>query len=328
MDRHKKYSQCAKELTEWLLSPAIRTQQGEVLSWQSNREDGFFYPEITGYCLNLLLYLEGNKQTDRDLLPAAQKSAQCLINCLNQQNGTISKDNYAYVFDTGIVLKALFKAQEKINIELPCELTEKALTFITQALCAKTAGYPTQKDAPKPRWSNSYSPHLLKILPLLLQFPQIIPSAQKIARIMIDDFKDSLLREPLYTHLLAYALEGFSGLQASGFSGLDSIIQTGLEILADLQNQDGGIINFSDRRIGSFEVSDATAQAARLWMLNDPQKYQKRIISALDFLWALKAPAGGILYHPHSCDQNACATIFTIQALIFHLSSPSIKELI
>ena len=314
-------------LTRWLIFSPIRAENGGIISWNSPRADGFFYPEVTGYLLQLLLYLE-QKNNDCRYLTESRRIYDCLLKCLKEQDGIIRQRNFCYAFDNGIILRAMLSAGSRLKVQLPNDLLNKTLNFLIQCLNNKTAGYPIEGQINDRHWSRIYSPHLLKIIPLLFNFSEQIPNAKEIALTMISDFHETLFVAPIYSHAMAYALEGVLWLKTSGFSGLDKIINRGLKILTDLQNEEGGILNYSDQNPSRFPASDATAQAVRLWLLSDPAKYQTNILKALNFLLNHQIPGGGMLYGSKSPDQNSCATIFTVQALCFHLGAPKTEDLI
>jgi len=322
------YQKLTEELTDWLIKSEIRTSNAGILSWLSPEKNGYFYPEVTGYFLKLLLYLY-LQSWNREYLKQSEAVLECLQQELLKTNGKICRDDFCYAFDTGIILRALLRYHFINNTQIPLPILKPALEFLWECFKQKKAGiYVNGETKNDIHWSKIYYPHLLKILPLLLKFPELKNDSPLIAEEMIADFKDSIFDEPIYAHAFCYGLEGFLWLKDRGYSQTEKILKKGADILALLQQDDGGIINNTDSSRQVFPVSDATSQAARLWLILDPGRYKAQIKRALNFLTQAKAPGGGILYHPESQDQNSWCTIFAIQAFLFYLGEPKSEHLI
>jgi len=86
--------------------------------------------------------------------------------------------------------------------------------------------------------------------------------------------------------------------------------------LAGVQAADGGIPAWPGGVDSSGpRHSDATAQAVRIWVHTDVDRFRASIDRALEFLARLQHASGGILYHEGNDCRNTWATVFTIQAV-------------
>jgi hypothetical protein len=88
------------------------------------------------------------------------------------------------------------------------------------------------------------------------------------------------------------------------------------------------VISFGAVALLLLAGSDATAQAARLWLLHDRTRYADAISRALGFLAACQTPQGGILYTPERDDVCSWSTMFTLQAVEWLVGEPRLDELL
>jgi hypothetical protein len=133
---------------------------------------------------------------------------------------------------------------------------------------------------------------------------------------------------PVYVHPFCYEQEGHMVAASYGLTRLFEPIDGALEWLAAVQRPDGAVLAFANglERFGEAR-SDATAQAVRLWLLRDRDRYADAIARALAFLAACQTPDGGILYTPERDDVCTWSTIFTLQAVEWFRDRPRLADL-
>ena len=171
----------------------------------------------------------------------------------------------------------------------------------------------------------------------ILQRKKFFVSAKKLLRwaqklqTVTGEFLISSKSEQVYTHANNYALEGL--LKASEFFNDTSLLKNavhGAKRLSKMQNDDGSVWNYYNSERNKIKVSDATAQALRIWLILNEKGvpfFSTNVDKGFEFLGKLQClsenvhASGGIYYGQQMSNKimhvNSWATIFTIQALMF-----------
>ena len=179
-------------------------------------------------------------------------------------------------------------------------------------------------DGYEPRWSTCFGAHLLKLVLVLEEVddrrsPDLVAALVESLLPLYDDGRFRLHPDSQhsYAHASCYAAEGLMALaDGQRHPAAPTMLGRCAAWLAGVQAADGGIPAWPDgvdpcgpRR------ADATAQAVRIWVRADVDRFRPSIDRALRFLARLQHASGGILYHENSDCRNTWATVFTIQAV-------------
>lgn len=332
------YINIADELLEWLISSDIRTQEGGLFAWIGSEGPSFIYTEVTAYFVKLCLYAE-SLYKNACIYDKIGNSINYLIKELTDNDGKIIHRGNAYVFDTAMVLSALMAINSKYGI-IPDLPVKKGIQFIINCLNNRK-GIERFHGILQDRWSTRYSPHLLKVLPILCDYSSLYSTGisneiNELIPKVVEDFIISKSVDPsffsdypVYTHSFCYAMEGLLGMKSRGEKNLDEIIKKGIQILSEWQNDDGSFYNWQGRGENAvIRLTDATAQAIRLFIAGDSQKYNNNIEKGLEYLATKKSPEGGLFYDENNVHRNACATIFSVQAFLWGKYTPGIKDMV
>jgi hypothetical protein len=206
------------------------------------------------------------------------------------------------------------------------------------------------------RWSRMSSCHHLKIILALLKLYEILGeekfliSAKKLLEwgqkleLSTGRFVTSSDCEETYAHAHNYAVEGL--LKASEFFNDTVLLKNavrGAIWLSTVQNEDGSFWNFYDSKRERIKVSDATAQALRIWLILEEKgitRFSNDIEKGLRFLAKMqcvshdKRSSGAVFYGQQEKNKikhaNSWATIFMIQALLFkqEKGNPSLTSIL
>jgi len=306
----------------WLQSDEVVMEDGAVLSWSNPNHDGYAYPEIAGYLLNLLA-----QQPDSS--PEIRRRIASRIARDVSPEGGVGRRGIRYVFDTGMVLTGLM-AERKVAGELPDpDLPQRLFEFIaTEIKARRAATAPTMGSGA--HWSTTYGCHLLKMAQSISAYGdafgderapalvnQLVADLTPLAedgRFRIHDHEDYS-----YLHSHCYALEGLAVIEAASPRGwLWPIIRRGALWLGRIQDESGGVRAHNNGFAAWGELrGDATAQAVRIWSLVDRNAFAGEISAATAFLQGLQTECGGYRYSPNSRDVNTWVTLFTTQALMW-----------
>ncbi|MCL5035676.1 MAG: hypothetical protein M1269_01030 [Chloroflexi bacterium] len=331
-------------LLEWLISSPVRSPEGALYAWIGEDGPSFKYPEVTAYFVKLCVIAD-SAAGNPGIMEKIGNSVDYLVEELEKNEGRINHNSRDYVFDTAMVLSALVAVRSKYDMPVSKELLQSTARFIVDCLIRKKGVGIVTDDLPD-RWSTGYNPHLLKVLPALCDYNTLAISGD-MEPIGSPGIIDGLIKEvlndfvprgvsapeffsvsPLYTHAFCYALEGLIGMRARNRIGLDAAIINGVELLSQWQNEDGSWNNWQGAADKVQRPADATAQAIRLFIIVDPVKYENNIKRGIDYLKAGEAPGGGLYYSDRNMHQNACATIFAVQAFMWNLVGPDVKTLV
>lgn len=304
----------AERLGAWLAGAALRSEDGQVLSWSNPAHPGYRYPEATALWLSWAAwrYELGLSIPPQ---PAPRRTATWLLSEL-QQRGSLGRGDKRYLFDTGLALHALTRAaripgwveQQPADLGLLSAGLEVFLRADSPALPGP--GSP-------PRWSERWGGHQLRSAALTLQagrWLEHLPTVQRAQRIIARTERIDQ-DGPCYLHSLAYQAEGDLLLATLDPTHPASRAPAAAARLAQLQRPDGLLPGWSHRPDTAH--CDTTAQAVRLWAAVDRRRYAGPMARALAALGRLQHPSGGIPYTPGSGDLTTWVGVFADQALVW-----------
>ena len=318
------------KMVNWLTESNIRSSNGAVYSWINTAKPGYVYQEIIGYYIKWCCWLAEKGQ--KRYLQLAKKSADYLAANLSA-NGAASREGIDYVFDSAMCLSGFMALAKTDSLsEEQYKAAEKLARFIVTNLEKKN---PTvQKDKPaidKNRWSLSYGCLLIKCCIALYEYYEFTKEAKykSLALSMTenlisktfktDHFVINEWNDFVYTHPHCYATEGLIYLASKGCK-LAKITESSAVWLAKKQNADGSLYNWYGNSEPLQKQGDATAQAARIWLLVNKNKYSGNMQKALKFLHSLQSEEGGLFYNSNSADCNSWVTLFASQAFYWELN--------
>jgi len=329
------------QMEKWI-SSEIFDQSGGLYSWQRGNEKGYLYNEITGYGVKLYMYLYDVFKDPR-YLEMAQKSVKYLYSQMHD-SGAISRGGIYYVFDASICLSGILSYYDGNSTRkryMDENRTKKLLDFIYYSLLKKkpiNLNGASQIDLDMNHWSLNYGSHLLKCCISLSQSSNAFMIEKEkidglINNLCIDilhNFHDGHFythsnSQDVYTHSHCYATEGL--IYLNRYEHLN-IIKESANWLAEIQNSDGSIYNRYFSLKDQEKVADVTAQAIRIWLWTDREKFCNNIEKSFSFLKSLQSPEGGIYYKKGSMDINSWVTMFTINAILWYNNGVDTKWLI
>lgn len=324
-------------MEKWIISE-IYDNNGGIYSWQRGDEKGYLYNEITGYGIKLYMYLY-DLFKDKKYIQMAQKSVDYINSNIYASSGGISRENVCYVFDTCICLSGILSYCE-YNLDKKY-IRENMINYVFHNLSNKT---PVQFNESNKtvfdfnHWSISYGSHLLKCCIALSQSSKMIKSEKEkndklIEKLCLDilpnfhkgHFHINSNSEEVYTHSHCYATEGLIYLNRPEYL---HIINESAKWLATVQNSDGSLYNRYFSTKNQEKVADILAQAIRIWLWTDKERFDFNIKKGFGFLRSLQSPRGGIYYKQGSNDVNSWATMFTMNALLWNHYGVDTKWLI
>jgi hypothetical protein len=330
-----------RNLINFMLSSEIAPEDGAVLSWINAANTGYIYPEVMGYYLSLFSYLFGSRKWN-----VLQQRAQVVSLRLHRfihPNGGIGREQDLYAFDTGIAINGFLAMQNFCQIKLNLDMLTRMTNFLYLSLKNRqimmSLGVQTT-EVPR-KWSTQFGASMLKTCIALHKIAKLGHKPHLHA--LIDDvvyeltntcfhggtFYPYLGESSIYTHAHCYALEGLLYLHHQGYSGFRSLLRAGADQLKCWQNQDGSLFNwYNNPSVHPLKVSDATAQAIRIWLAIDRVFYAPQIQRGFDFLISLIAPGMGLYYSTRHQDINSWSTIFVIQAIEWYIGGIEIEYII
>ena len=341
----------------WLTESGIQTENGAFQAWYDCKKNdySFSYPEITGYSISLLLHIHRHMR-DEMTIKKAISAGNWLLKIQKDNGPFYSKyfngscgydyEKSLYTFDAAVCARGLLDLFKATLDEKYLQATTKITDWLLkQQLPNGSFPGTSHKDeiVIDNHWSRMSSCHHLKIILTLLDLYKLVGSEKYlISSKKLFNWGKSLSRkngmyalseqcEETYTHAHNYAIEGL--LKAWDFfkdaTFLESAI-AGAKWLAAMQNNDGSFWNFYNTKRKRIKVSDATAQALRIWVIlerNGVRLFSENIGKSLQFLSKMqclspnKQSNGGIFYGQQEKNMiehvNSWATFFTIQALLF-----------
>lgn len=305
---------------DWLQGEDVVRLDGAVMSWVNPDHPGYAYPEIAGYTLSYLA---------RHGAPTMQVRGRIAdrLQADMSERGAVGRGDIDYVFDSAMVLSGVLAHRATGGVLPDKRMPRQLRDYIVRTLRERRA-FDGEAPAGEDHWSVSYGAHLLKCVIALLAYHDDHPdtATTDVVAQLIDEllplhdgerFRSNSLTDTTYTHAHCYATEGLLVLDGRGERGLRPTIERSADWLARIQEADGGVPSSHDgeRALGPAHA-DCTAQAVRIWMTVNPNRYASATERALEFLSTLSVD-GGIRYRADSDDVNTWATIFTAQAIEF-----------
>ena len=310
-------------MRRWLADEAIFGRNGAVFSWANPRHPGYAYAEAAGLFLSSTSTFPETPGTGN----AADRVAAWLCKSIGPDGG-VGRNGTTYLFDSAVALAGLLRYRAAGGRIGGDEVIHRVRRFVCQQIAAGTAVQP-KRAATDGRWSTQFGAHLLKCLHSLHLY------ARTFGDTLHDDLVGALINRsghqpsPVYVHPFCYEQEGHLVVAHYGLATLFEPIDGALEWLAALQRPNGAILAFANGMDGFGEArTDATAQAVRLWLLRDRNRYAEAISRALAFLAGCQSPEGGIRYSPDSDDLCSWSTMFTLQAAEWFLDEPRLDDLL
>ncbi len=297
------------DLLHWVESAEVRAD-GSVLSWVNPDHPGYEYPEAAGFVISALA--RRGRSID-----VAERIAGRLCGIV-QSFGAVGKDGRAYLFDSAIVLEGLAALRARTGASAIDPALSRLFDFVADRVEAKSAV--ASVPVGPPRWSTSFSPHLLRVAKVLLSHSAATGEArsQPVVERLVEELVPRLSfpdagAPPVYVHAVCYALEGLTALAAAGHRELAPLALEGADWLSRQQLRNGALPAWS--ATSAVGHADATAQSVLLWSSVDRDRFAASISAALEYLRSLLHPCGGIRYRTGSNDVNTWCTVFTAEAL-------------
>lgn len=283
---------------DWFLHSQIYSKEGGYRTYYSKDEESPVYPEITAYAISLCCVLYG-RQKRRIFLDRAEKCANYLI-CESKGGGLPSYvDDFLYTFDTSIFISCMFDLYEVTRKTLYLHEAKKSLRWLYSRKDGNTFAA-IDRIPPNKEWRHTSAVHLAKLAIPLIKASIYIKDKEyeKMAIDLLEWAKEFQLadgrfvinkeEETTMVHSHCYASEGF--LYAYYYlkdSRYRKIVEKSVNWLSRKQNEDGsfykwypslsirahthessGVMNLLTKtKMYREKVTDATAQATRLWKL-------------------------------------------------------------
>lgn len=277
-----------EKLSEWFLnSDVFDNKKGAYRTFYLKKKKGPVYPEITAYAISLscILYRE---KGDVKFLQRAKVCAEYLIN-LSKDGLPGPADNLKYLFDTGILISALFDLYNLTQVERYIDEAYRRLEWLCSYFDGEKfpaiVGHSKSKD-----WDKVSSIHLAKLsIPLFKGSKELEDKKYKnIAECLLnwaiklqkDDgrFKINQDNDNTRLHPHCYTTEGF--LFASQHTNEKlywDVAKRAGDWLAKVQNEDGSLYQWLPKypartliekiikRICHIKCTDVISQAIRIW---------------------------------------------------------------
>jgi hypothetical protein len=323
------------DVLRFLASPAITNGDGCVYSWINPEHPGFIYPESMGLYLRLMSFLAAERR-DPVLTERAHTIASSLQKLLPPSGG-VGMEGRLYLFDTCMALAGL-SAYRRL---LKGRIDEGKLRLMARFIGDMTERRVTLVEAdgrvPEVRrhWSTIFGAHQLKTVIALdclatdladgKYLQMALGVADEVVKGCYDDgiFRFGPGEKTVYCHAHCYALEGLLYLRERGYRDTTAMLRAGADALRGWQNDDGSMNNwYEDPSKTPSRVGDASAQAVRLWIAVDRERYRASIDRGLEFLAGLRSPESGLYYSKGSRDVNSVTSIFATQAMEWALRGP------
>ncbi|HEY1920736.1 MAG TPA: hypothetical protein VGH27_34640 [Streptosporangiaceae bacterium] len=327
-----------RDLVRWLASGDLGTPSGHCLSWWNPDHAGYAYPEISGLLLRLLALA--------DVAPARRQGLRHALLEGYAPGQAVQRGGQGYTFDTAMALAGLLATTQPADLAGTArdraaggaDLGRAALGWTTLLITAaqEADAAPGQPAGGRPaagtRWSMAFGAHQAKVCGALLEAERVLgprpdlsdaitACATAALAVQEDDgrFRIHAASPLTYTHSHCYAVEGLLMRAAARRGANLHEAAAGAAWLAAAQQPDGSLRAWHDGRTAAGPArADATAQALRIWVLVDHDRFAGQADRARGFLSGLCASPRGLRYEPGSGDVNAWATIFATQALTWH----------
>ena len=329
------------ELIRFLASSDIVNDSGHVYSWLNPNHPGFIYPEAMGLYLTLISQLASSRN-DPHLTERAHTVARGLQESVSLSGG-IGKDGKLYLFDTCMAVTGLLTYKESLQGHVDPAVLLCMARFVVEMTQRRLSLITDDGKVPQvaPHWSTVFGASMLKTIIGLdalavntgenIYYTLALEIADEIVRDYLSDgaFHVFSNANTVYCHAHCYALEGLLRLRACGYRDTTLILYAGANRLQSWQNADGSLFNWYNAPLcQQCKVSDATAQAVRIWLAVDRGIYLPAIERALAFLARLRSPELGLYYSASSMDVNSWASIFAIQAMEWYLNGVRVDQIV
>ncbi|OKH24711.1 hypothetical protein [Chroogloeocystis siderophila] len=321
------------DLVHFLTCSKIVCNSGYIYSWINPNHPGFVYPEAMGLYLTLVsqLSLQRNYRYLAEQAHAVANSLQHLISPL----GGIGKNEKLYLFDTCMAVNGLLTYKKYLNGYVNPTVVADMSRFImkmAQQRLAVVADNGSLLEI-QPHWSSVFGASMLKTVIALdalavetgeHYFSNLaLEIAEEVVRECYSDgvfhvFPETTL---VYCHAHCYALEGLLYLHSRDYLEATELLSGGAQSLQRWQNSDGSLFNWYNAPSRELcKVCDATAQALRIWIAVDRDRFAEAINKGFTFLLSLRSPDFGLYYCDRSLDVNSWASIFATQAMDWSLN--------
>jgi hypothetical protein len=330
-----------EDLIGFVTSHKIVDPIGNVYSWFNHNHPGFIYPEAMGLYLNLASQI-GYYQNNLSLTHVAHTVAERLQASVPASGG-IGKYGRIYTFDTSMAVSGLLAYRNYLDGWVDNSIIRQMASFIVDMIRRRLTVINDDKSNANlpPRWSTRFGASTLKTVialdALALEFNDttyhdlLVDIANEILEncFLHGSFCVHEQDNAVYCHAHCYALEGLIYLQKHHNFDVMNILLAGANRLKMWQNPDGSLFNwYNAPEQEQLKMSDATAQAVRIWLAVDRDFYQSEIERGLEFLASLCSPQSGIHYYQGSKDLNSWAALFTIQATDWYLNGVRAESIV
>jgi hypothetical protein len=330
-----------EDLIDFVTSHKIVDSVGNVYSWFNQDHPGFIYPEAMGLYLNLASQM-GCYKNNFALTHVAHTVGKKLQEYVPSSGG-IGKYGKIYAFDTSMAISGLLAYKKYLHGWVDDATIRQMASFIVEMTRHRLTVINDDKSRVNlpPHWSTRFGASTLKTVialdALALEFNDktyhhlLVEVANEILENCFSHGCFSVHEEDsaVYCHAHCYALEGLIYLQKQHDFNVMNVLLAGADRLKMWQNSDGSLFNWynaPDRE--QLKMSDATAQAVRIWLAVDRDFYHREIERGLEFLASLCSPQSGIYYHQGSQDLNSWAALFTIQATDWYLNGVQLESIV
>ncbi|MGD1855608.1 MAG: hypothetical protein ACFB2W_15310 [Leptolyngbyaceae cyanobacterium] len=329
--------QLENKALEFLAFSDIVSCSGDVFSWLNSQQSGYIYPEIMGYYLTFgsqyLAAYPNDSPFNQCLSRRVHRVAQRLQQLVHAKGG-IGRGSALYLFDTAMAITGLLTYGMELKGVVDATCLDRMTAFVCHAIQQQqpVVFMQGQRCALSPRWSTEFGSSMLKVVICLNRLSDWTGDAcyrqqgQRLVENVMAKYLHqgafTVLPKPsmVYTHAHCYALEGLLDIHCRGDDNMMSYLTAGADCLQRWQNQNGSLFNWNRMpHPVPMQIGDATAQAVRIWLAVDCDRYQTAIQRGLNFLDQLSTPQGGLYYGTGSDDINSWVTMFAAQALDWYL---------
>lgn len=311
----------------WLMEGPVRDPDGMLRAWVDGKTPAHTYPESTGYLISLLCYLHRVSGQDR-FAREASRAVEALVGHLAEAEGC-GRDGTVYLFDTAVCLRALgtFHTLFEGRLDQPGLALMDRLAQTCERMFQRRQAFvgAASNGHTDRRWSRSFSAHLVKAAHLVSPWlggwrevtDELVRRFHDRGRFYADEDHGRV-----YLHASCYAAEGLLAHRDRYAEELDRVAP----FLARIQLEGGGIPAWWPDE--SSPVTDATAQAVRIWQCTGRTEHEDNIQRGLAFLERMALPGGGFRYSPEVAHANSWATIFAVQAMAWQRAGAEVEWIV
>ena len=338
----------------WLLHSGIQSTSGDTKggfhSWYDGQGYPYVYPEITGYGITTLLYLN-QLNLDKIFTERAELAASWLVNQAIHPCGGVRgydwRKGFVYTFDTGMVLFGIAHLYNETRKEKYIECARRLGDFLL-GMQKSDGGFYAYFDPKKQekvdipdRWSKQAGAYHAKLALGLLKLFEITGDKRyKEGTYKLGEYALTLQQPDgrfvtfkkgggTHIHPHCYAAEGllFAGRYLSE-PEFEEAARKATEWSFGNQMENGGVpsVYYLGKRVERLERVDGLAQVLRLGLLTLDDSYRDRLAKLAERLSSFQnqsgdaAQRGGFRYgsdgegNRPDCVNSWC-TMFALQAL-------------